>query len=128
MRRTRGYLAEQFNAREMYSSIILFYLRRAGFYVAVTLVVRDDDPVRADLARGHLKGCRIRAAGEQTLSLAQRYRQDHEMKLVHQIISKESLQHIGTSHYVQIRPFALFQLSDFLRQVSAQKDGGLPFA
>src|SRR5215510_5684229 len=108
MRRKRGCFAEPFGSREMYSSNILLYLRRAGSYVAVPFVVGNDDPVRADLALGHLEGCRNRATGEQTFSLAQRYRQYHEMKLVDQIISKERLQQICTSHYVQIRPFGLF--------------------
>src|SRR5215813_14064889 len=89
---TPGYLPSR--SGEMFSSIILFYLRRAGFYVAVTFVVGNEDTVRADLALGHLEGCRNRATGEQTFSLAQRYRQYHEMKRVDKIISKERLQHI----------------------------------
>ena len=112
----------------MRSLIVLFDLRRAGFYIAVSFVVYDDDAVRADLALGHLEGRRDRAVGEQAFSGAKRDRDYHEVQLIDKIIFEERLKHIRASHYVQIGPIRLFQLPDFLSEVSIQKDCGLPIA
>ena len=57
--------------------IVLFYLRRAGFYIAVAFVSGDDDAVWGDLGFGHLEGRRDGAVGKQTFSAAKRDRKYH---------------------------------------------------
>src|ERR1044072_9010040 len=63
----------------MWLLIVLFYLRRAGFYVAISFIVYDDNAIGGDLAVDHLEGCRNGAVGEQTFPLAQGYRNYHEV-------------------------------------------------
>jgi hypothetical protein len=50
--------------------------------------------------------------------LAQRYRKDHEMQLVDQIILKERLKQICAYHYVKIGSVLLFKLPYFFRDVA----------
>ena len=106
----------------MWSLVVLFYLRRAGFYVAVAFVGCDDDAVWADLALGHLEGCRDGAIGKQTFSGAKRDRKYHELQFINKIIFEERLEQVRTSENVQIGPFGLFEFEHLFREIAAQKD------
>src|SRR5262249_9257541 len=99
-------------------SIILFDLRHAGFDLAITLVVHNNDAVWRDLALGHLEGCRDSAVGKQTFSGAKRDRKYHELQLINKIIFKERLQQICASEYVQIRSVLLLKLPYFFRDIA----------
>jgi hypothetical protein len=107
--------------------IVFFDLRRARFDIAVALIV-DDDTVRRDLGFSHLEGCRDGAPFKQTFSLTERDRKYHQVQLVDEIACEKRLKQIRASEDVQIRSFRFFQLSDFIRQIAAQKDGRLPIA
>ncbi len=76
---------------------VLFYLRGAGFYVAVSFVGYDDVAVWGDLAAGHLKGSGDRAVLEQAFSGAERDRDYHELHLIDEIIFEKRLKQICAS-------------------------------
>src|SRR5689334_14172171 len=94
---------------------------------ARTLVVRDDDATWGDLALRHLERRRDCAIGKQPFATAQRQRIYLEPERIDQIMLHECLNEICTAVHMQIWPWLLLEFGDFLRDVPAEKHGGLPF-
>src|SRR5687767_8761792 len=94
------------------------YSSTSGCDCTRTLVIHDNDAIRADYAFRHLERRRDRAIGKQPFSIAQRDRIYHQPKYIDQIMLDQRLKEITTSPNVQIRPLLSFDLGDFFCNVS----------
>lgn len=109
--------------------IILLDLRpAAAFYIAVAFVGCDDDTVWADLAAHDLEGRGDGAVAEEAFAGAERDGEDHQFESIDEIVLEQRLEHIGTSHYVKVGAFRLFQLPYVFRKIAAQENTWLPIA
>ena len=99
--------------------IVLFYLRSAGFYVAVAFVGDADDAFWCYLAAGYFEGCRDRAVLEEAFALAECDRDYHQFHRVDEIVFEERLTQIRASHYLYIGSVLLFEILYFLGNVAA---------
>ncbi len=89
-------------------SIVLFYLGRAGFYIAVAFVARDEDALWRRLAARQLEGRGDGAVLEQAFPLTQCYGNYHHFQPIDKIVLKKRLKHIRAAEYVQVRPVRFF--------------------
>src|SRR6476661_239576 len=103
-------------------SVIFFYHRCSGLYVAVALVGGADDPFRCDIAARYLERGRDRAVLEQAFSLAYCYGNYHQFERVDEIGFEKRLKHISTSEHVYIGAVRTFQFADVFREVPAQEN------
>src|SRR5258707_873006 len=92
--------------------------KTSGSDGAGTLVIYENDAIRADYAFRHLECRRDGALGKQPFSVAQRYRKYHQPERIDQIMLDKRLKQIPTSPNVQIRSRLLFDLGDFFRNIS----------
>jgi len=75
----------------------MVYSSTSGYDRACTLVIHDNDAIRADYAFRHLEGSRDRAIRKQTLSHAQRDRIYHQPESIDQIMLDQRLNEIAAS-------------------------------
>src|SRR5512134_3921938 len=108
--------------------MLYLLLRTSGCNSACTLVIHDNDAIRADFAFRHLERRRDRAIGKQPLSNAQRDRIYHQPERIDQIMLDKRLKEITTSPNVQIRPWLLLDFGDLFYNIAVQKHRWLPFA